>query len=201
MCAAKKNSDYARVMDLQKGSRTAFREIFNSYQAKLLDYAISIVKTERIGKDIVQETFIRLWTNRRKLDPNQSLSGYLHTIARNLALNHLKRAANDKEIKKKIWQNIQESQNRTQTSENIIAQESDYLIQEAIERMPPKRKLIFQLSRQKGMTHQEIGLELGISKNTVKNQMVSALKDIRYYLKVHTDIAFGWVMLVIILSM
>jgi RNA polymerase sigma-70 factor (family 1) len=194
-----KDKDHQLVLDLQQGSRTAFRQIFNDYQARLLYYTIAIVKTEGTGKDIVQETFIRLWENRHQLDAGQSLSGYLHTIARNLALNHLKRAAYDKTVKEKIWQEIEETQMRITTSENLYAEESRRLVEEAVNRLPPRRKLIFELSRQNGMTHKEIGVKLDISKNTVKNQIVSAVKEIRVYLNKHSDIALGWMILVILL--
>lgn len=192
-------SDSKLVLELKQGSHAAFRQIFDRYQAKLLYYTTAVVKTESTGKDIVQETFIRLWTNRKKLDPDQSLSGYLHTIARNLALNHLKRAAYDHELRQDIWTTIENSQQLILDEEKMFAVECSRLIQEAIERLPPQRKLVFQLSRQKGMTHEDIGVKLGISKNTVKNQLVFALKEIRTYLKLHTDIALGWAILVLLL--
>jgi RNA polymerase sigma-70 factor (ECF subfamily) len=183
------HSEKILVLDLQQGSGVAFRKIFDCYQSRLISYTMAIVKTESTGKDIVQETFIRLWTHRKQLDPEQSLSGYLHTIARNLALNHLKRAAYDRELKQQVWKMIEKSQQRNSTEDMLFARECERLVSEAIDYLPPQRKLIFQLSRQKGMTHQEIGLKLGISKNTVKNQMVSALKEIRSYLNLHSDIA------------
>ena len=186
-------------MGLQQGSRSAFRQIFNIYNDKLLYYTIAIVNIEGVGKDIVQETFIRLWTNRNQLDAEQSLSGYLHTIARNLALNHLKRAAYDQRVKEMIWQEIEDTQMRITTSEHLYAEESSRLVKEAVNRLPPRRKLIFELSRQNGMTHKEIGVKLEISKNTVKNQIVSALKEIRVYLNKHSDVALGWGNLVILL--
>ncbi|MCC5905834.1 MAG: RNA polymerase sigma-70 factor [Balneolaceae bacterium] len=180
------------TVDLRKGCPNAFRKIFEKYHQKLVLYSLAIVKQDHVAKDIVQDTFIRLWTNRGKIDPDQSLSGYLHTITRNLALNHLKRAGYDHELKNRIWKTIQESQHRVSTEESLIAMESSLLIQEAIDRLPPQRQRIYLLSREKGMSHQEIGLKLGISKNTVKNQIVTALKELRSHLEKYTDIALIW---------
>lgn len=185
-------SDRELVMKLQNGSQTAFEGIFNRYREKLLFYSLAIVKTDGAGKDIVQETFIRLWTNRQKLDSGKSLSGYLHTIARNLALNHIKRAGYDRELKEQIWRSIEDAQQWIAAEEDLFARESTRLVQEAVDKLPPQRRLIFQLSREKRMTHKEIAIRLGISKNTVKNQMVSALKEIRAYLKRYTDVALCW---------
>jgi RNA polymerase sigma-70 factor (family 1) len=192
-------TDYELAIELRQGSSIAFQQILDRYKDRLLYYIITIVKSGSVGEDIVQETFIRLWTNRKKFDPDKSLSGYLHTIARNLSLNHLKRAAYDQELKQQIWENIEEIQERSTTHENVYAMESKRLVQQAVDRLSPKRKRVFQLSRDQGMTHQEISIELGVSKNTVKNQIVSALKEIRIYLNKHSDIALGWGILLILL--
>ncbi len=180
------------ITRLRTGSSYAFRQIFDRYHEKLFFYSVKIVKQEGTAKDIVQETFIRLWTNRGKIDPDQSLSGYLHTIARNLAFNHLKRAGYDHELKERIWRAIEQNQQRIEAEEDLIARESRKLVQQAIDQLPPQRQRIYLLSREKGMSHQEIGLKLGISKNTVKNQIVSALKEVKAHLRKHADIALAW---------
>lgn len=185
-------SDCELMKRLQKGDRTAFKQLFNRYQEKLLFYTIAIVKSKGMAKDIVQETFIKLWTNRHKLDPDQSLSGFLHTITRNMALNHLKRAGYDQKLRERIWEEIQEIQQRVETEEVLFGRESSKLVQEAIRQLPPRRKQIFKLSREKGLTHREIASQLDISPNTVKNQIVSALKEVQTYLQRHTDIALCW---------
>jgi RNA polymerase sigma-70 factor (family 1) len=194
-----KYTDLELAIELQQGSSVAFKQILDRYKDKLFYYILAIVKCESVGEDIVQETFIRLWINREKFDPDKSLSGYLHIIARNLSLNHLKRAAYDQELKQHIWQKIEVFQERSTTHENIYAMESKRLVEQAVERLSPNRKRVFQLSRDHGMTHQEISIKLGVSKNTVKNQIVSALKEIRTYLNKHSDIALGWGILVILL--
>jgi RNA polymerase sigma-70 factor (family 1) len=192
-------TDRELAIELRQGSSVAFQHILDRYNDKLYYYIYSIVKSESVGEDIVQETFIRLWTNRENFDPEKSLSGYLHIIARNLSLNHLKRAAYDHEIREYIWHNIEEIQNRSTTHENIFALESKRLVQQAVERLSPKRKLIFQLSRDHGMSHQEISIALGVSKNTVKNQMVTALKEIRTFINRHSDISIGWMIIAILM--
>ena len=72
--------------------------------------------------------------------------------------------------------------------------EGDYSIREAdckklkkqaIKQLPPKRKRIFKMSRKEGKTYEEISQELGISVNTVKNQMSKALESMRVFFQVH----------------
>lgn len=191
MSANSKSSDFELITNLKKGDGAAFREIFNRYHQKLSFYTISIVKSKSVGKDIVQETFLKLWEKRAELQPDQSLSSYIHIIARNMAFNHLKRAGYDERLREKIWESIRETQQRVSFEEELHAHENGQWVRKAIDQLPPRRKLIFKLSREKGMTHKEIARKLGISKNTVKNQMVSAQKEIREFLKRHTDIALS----------
>lgn len=185
-------SDSELMKRLRKGDRTAFKQIFNRYEKKLLFYTMAIVKSKGQAKDIVQETLIKLWMNRQKLDSNQSLSGYLHTIARNMSLNHLKRAGYDEKLRETMWEKIQEIQQRVKVEEDLFGRESSLLVQEAIQQLSPRRKQVFKLSREEGLTHQEIASQLDISPNTVKNQIVSAMKEIRAYLQRHSDIALLW---------
>lgn len=71
--------------------------------------------------------------------------------------------------------------------------EADYnaIKNKAIEELPPRRKIIFEMSRNKGMSYKEIGKELNISLSTVKGQMNKALSGIRDYLQTHSDVALG----------
>jgi RNA polymerase sigma-70 factor (ECF subfamily) len=64
------------------------------------------------------------------------------------------------------------------------------LLKMAIDQLPPRRKTIFDLSRQKGISHDEIAHEMGISKNTVKSQLVKATKFIKVYLMKNGEVAF-----------
>lgn len=198
MSYSSENIDSELILSLKEGSRDAFRQIFDYYQGKLFFYTKAIVKSNSVAKDIAQETLIQLWVTRANLDPHLSLSGYIHTIARNLALNHLKRAGYDDDLRNKIWATIQEKQTATLQEDQIFEMENYKFVKMAIDQLPPKRRQIFKLSHEEGFTHKEIAEYLNISPNTVKNQMVSALKDIRSYLKGHTDIALSWFILALL---
>ncbi|MEX1212164.1 MAG: RNA polymerase sigma-70 factor [Balneolaceae bacterium] len=184
-------SDQDLVIGLKRGSRQSFKLLFDRYQVKLTFYCLALVKSESVAKDIVQETFIRLWTHRESLDPDRSLSGFIHTIARNFSLNHLKRAGYDHELRGRIWEEIQDSQQRIRQEEDLFAEESNRLLQEAVDALSPRKRLIFKLSRMEGYTHEVIALRLNISKNTVKNHIVQASKDVRDYLIRHSDLVIS----------
>lgn len=83
--------------------------------------------------------------------------------------------------------------------DQLIEKEMIRLHQQAIDRLSPQKKIVFQLSREEEMSYEEIADKLGISKNTVRNQMSDALKSIREYLTNHPDI--GCIILATILSL
>jgi RNA polymerase sigma-70 factor (ECF subfamily) len=81
------------------------------------------------------------------------------------------------------------------TVDNMAAKEIQLLIKEAVDHLPPKRQLIYKLSREQGLSHKEIADKLAISQHTVKNQLVVAIKSIQEYIrKTH-----GWLLPIIIL--
>ena len=75
------------------------------------------------------------------------------------------------------------------TVDILIEKELTRLHQQAIERLSPQRKIVFRLSREEELSYEEIAEKLGISKNTVRNQMSDSLKSIREYIAGHPDIA------------
>src|SRR5690625_7777463 len=137
-------------------SRDAFRQIFDRYQNKLLLYTMTIVKSEGVAKDLVQEAFVRLWMNRETIDRDGSLGGYLYTIARNLSLNYLKHVTHDRNLKNRLWQMMQGTEDRFDLDEESDDDKRERLIQHTIRQMPHHRQLILRISREVGYTQIEI---------------------------------------------
>ena len=81
------------------------------------------------------------------------------------------------------------------TEEQLNFRELLEISEEAIDALPPKRKQIFRMSREQGMTYQEIARNLGISRKTVENQMVETLKTLRNHLQQYAQISFPLMLL------
>ena len=133
------------------------------------------------AEEVVQDVFCKIWQNRHKLDEKYSLNGYIFRITKNLVLNKLRKRVNEPASyvsisKCNIYQN--------KTENDILLHEMERLLEEAIEALPPKRQLIFKLSRQKGLSNQEIADHLDISINTVEGQMRKAIKYLRSYIEI-----------------
>ena len=186
MLEAKNHSDKLLVSELKNGNEKAFRQLFDLYHLDIYGYSISLLKSKEAAEENVQDVFMKVWQHRENLNPEQSFKAYIFTIARNQAFNSLNKAANDALLKEAIFYESQKSHDYGDYS--IREADCKKLRKEAMEQLPPKRKKIFKMSRKKGMSYEEISQELGISINTVRNQMSKALESMRVFFRVHDEI-------------
>ncbi|HEY6083231.1 MAG TPA: RNA polymerase sigma-70 factor [Chitinophagaceae bacterium] len=161
-------------------SVSAFRALFDSYKTRLYAAALKITKSDYAAEEIVQEVFATLWEGRSNLAVVDNPSAYIFTIAYHKAFRYLKKAAADKALFKSLIHTMEEVHNDTE--EWLQAKESQEIINQMVEGMPPQRQLIFRLSREKKLSHKEIASQLNISPLTVKKQLVLALRNIRVVL-------------------
>jgi len=175
-------ADWHLIKQLVDGDRSAFTRIYNLHCAKVYKLAFRFVKNKEQSEEIVQETFIKLWLNRSKLDPEGNLWLYVYVIAKRTSLNALREICKSKELTENLLTNIDNVCNVTE--EYINGSDLERFTEKIISRLPPQQKLIFRLSRVDGLSHKEIAEQLNISPNTVKNHMVEALKTVRSHLRV-----------------
>ena len=171
---------------LKKGDSKAFEELFFKYKNKLFSFCFRFTKCEEQAEEIVNDVLLKIWTDKHKIDPSLSFSSFLYKISSNLCINYLKKVASDSNLKRKVYQYLNFSHNDTE--ESVIYSDLQTQTQMIIDRLPPQRKLIYQLSREQYLSHDEIARKLGISKNTVKNQMIMALKQIKYFLHANAEL-------------
>jgi len=161
----------------------SFKRLFDSYKNRLYGYVLAIAHSPYAAEEITQEIFIKLWLCRDILYQVDNLDGYIFTIARNKTLNHLRKAAYDERLLRDLQALAVPENNNVE--ERAMAGEYDRLISDALILLSPQRRLVYQLSRDKGLNHEEIAHHLHLSRNTVKNHMVEALRFIRHYLGLH----------------
>jgi RNA polymerase sigma-70 factor (family 1) len=164
---------------LRDGDALAFAEIYNQYRSKIYLYACHLCKSTDLAEEIVQEVFIRIWQKREQINTGLNFGAYIKKITLNHVLNHLKKVAREKALQEELFTYITIIKNSTE--DNLLEKELLKTYHEAIEQLPTQKKLIYQMSRDQDMSHDEIAQELAISKNTVKNHMVEATKFIRNY--------------------
>lgn len=163
-----------------ESDESAFALIFHQYKSALFDYGMKITKSHTAAEELVQECFVKLWLGRQNLPAIDNPVGYLHMMARNAGIDYLRRLSLDASLQKKVWAGISESDNPT--LQKVQVSETQRLIDEAVAQLPPQQREVFLLSRYEGLNYEQIGEQLGIAGNTVKNHLVKALKFIREYL-------------------
>lgn len=162
-------------------SDESFKCLFDNYKNRLYGYVLALTHSHYTAEEITQEIFIKLWLCRDILYQVENLDGYIFTIARNKTLNHLRKAAYDVRLLKELQERALSADVSNNVEERALVNEYDRLLQDALAHLSPQRRLVYLLSRQRGLNHAEIANQLQLSRNTVKNHMVEALRFIRHY--------------------
>lgn len=169
-------------------SDESFKRLFDNYKNRLYGYVLAITHSPYTAEEITQEIFIKLWLCRDVLHTVENLDGYIFTIARNKTLNHLRKAAYDVRLLKELQEQASSAQFHNNVEERALVSEYDRMLRDALSLLSPQRRLVYLLSRQRGLNHEEIAHQLQLSRNTVKNHMVEALRFIRHYFVEHGSV-------------
>ncbi len=170
------DDDKALVTGLRKDAVPAFQRLYEKYSHRLYAFAMGYLNDSAEAEEIVQEVFLKIWSNRETLDPGRSFNAFLFTMAKNAILNII-RKSNHRQTFLNYMQLC--PQKDFLLEEELNYKELESLYQKAIEKLSPKRRQVFRLSREQHLSNIEIADHLGVSVKTVENHMTAALSDIR----------------------
>ena len=173
--------DEELISRLQLGDESAFRIVFDLYSSKLYSFSFRLLKDKEQSQEVVQEVFLNLWLSRAKLDSQYPLAPYLYTITRRLTLNALRNIANSQSAMHTLWLNTRKVSNETE--EVVLRDDLQRFTEGVLTRLPKQQQQVFRMSRQRDLSYDEIAEELHISRNTVKNHLVAALKTLKVQLQ------------------
>lgn len=159
---------------LKLDDERAFDALFRHYSALVFRFAYSYLKSRVEAEEIVQDCFLKIWEKRQQLRDDVPLKGYLFTTAHHAVLNQLRRSQHHLRFQTHL----------ATLSPGVATNDAEYseveaLYQAALEKLPPKRRQIFIMSRQQGLTYPEIAQQLNLSVKTVETQIMQALKFLR----------------------
>ena len=161
---------------MAEGDEKAFYHLYESFRPQLRSFAIELTGSESEADDVLQETFIKIWLNRGKLPELDNPRAWVYTINARVCLNWLRRRVlAEKKMGELPIPDIEELTPFDAAHLNQLQQH----INQVVAHMPLQRRKIFSMSRYEGKKTEEIADLLGISGGTVRNIIVSALKDIR----------------------
>ncbi len=169
------NIDENTIKALSEGNHKAFETIFTAYFNKIKNFINGYVKSNIDAEELAEDIFVNLWINHKSINPDKSFSAYLHAIAYNTSLNFLKH----KFVQESHKNHISHSERSFTSEDELIAKETQLLIEMTVEQMPEQRKQIYKLSRNEGLKNDEIATQLNTTKRNVESQLSLALKDLR----------------------
>ena len=159
--------------------RKEFDRLFTKYFVKLAKYAYKYVKNVAVAQDLTQSVFLKIWELNGSWNPKGTIRAYLYVAVKNKCLNHIKhnKVVDKRRKEKKLEEPKYQSSNQWEDERRVKVLEDD--IQKAIKKMPDKRREIFELSRDEGLTYKEIAQIKGVTKKTVENHIGRALKSLK----------------------
>lgn len=167
---------------IKTGDEVAFTILFERYRSRLYYYLLRHTKSKEIAEEIVIDIFMKLWKGRELAEEIKQASAFFHKVGYYKAMDFLRTTARRKQLKQ-VYIDRASIEHEKMPDELLIDEEAKTLILNAISQLPPQRKLIYQLSRQEGLSHDQIADALNLSRSTVNNSIVSATRSITDYLK------------------
>lgn len=166
----------------QNSDQQAFKELYLAYFDRLYKFAFSILHSAEFAEEAVNDVFLNIWQKRSTLKNIASLSSYLFISTKNTSFNYLSKFRKER---------------NTSLDDVLVRFEADELtpetafftaeirseIEQAINQLPPKTKLVFQMAKVEGMKYKEIADILNISVNTIDNHIATAVKKLSFILK------------------
>lgn len=166
-----------QVKRLISGDKIVVNELYKKYSTRLYHFAYNYLKSEADALDVVQEVFINLWDNRKKLHKNSNLDAYLFTITKNTVISVFRKKLSEKEyiesLKNKVVVNGIDTE--TQVNYELLTQKLNQLI----DQLPPQRKRVYILSKKQGLSNKRVANELKISVKTVEDHISKAKKFLK----------------------
>jgi RNA polymerase sigma-70 factor, ECF subfamily len=167
---------------MRKGDMVAFYQLYERYSRRLYGFVLRYMKSETYAEEIVQEVFIKIWESRNKIDVYSSFESFLFTVAYNAIISQFRKRTKEKKYLEHL-KSLQQVETAPNLTDEIYFNELSEKVQALMNELTPRQREIFQLSREEGLTHEEIAKKLDISVNTVKKHITNTLA----FLKSHID--------------
>ncbi|MFD2556794.1 RNA polymerase sigma factor [Sphingobacterium tabacisoli] len=168
--------DNELLSGLKRSERSAFNSIYEKYSSVLYKTSFKRIPDSDLCNDIIHDIFLALWENREKSNII-NLKAYLFQSLRYLIIDHIQRKGKTEKLFQNYLYFLQKDY--IGTDHTIRSTLLEQLIDEEVKRLPEKMRMVYLMSRQQHLSHEEIAGKLGISKDTVRAHIKQALRRLR----------------------
>lgn len=163
------------------GDQKAYRKVFHYFFPIILRYTHAKCKSWEDAEEITQEAFTQLYLNREKVHTEDDLYPYLFVITKRLCLSYFRQQIS---ISRKLQAAQQEwTAISYATEEYMDFGELSRILEHIIATLPPQQQEVYRLSKLEDKPQQEIAMQMSISRNTVRNHLSLATKEVRLRLQ------------------
>ena len=169
------HDERACIEAVRRGSEEALETLFRTYYGELLAFVEAQVRDRPTAEEVVDEIFLDIWQHGSSWTLDGPLRPYLYGAARKKCLMHFR----GRRRRYRVEGEPGEPAGGEGPGTDLRLQELNRAVEEAVDALPERRRLIFMLSRNQGLSYAEIAAVLDLSTNTVRNQMSRALHSLR----------------------
>lgn len=178
------DTDAVLLSKIAKGDENAFTQLFERYRDKLFYYLLRHTKSPEIAEEIVTDIFMKLWLGKHLAEQIKDIGAFLHKVGYYKVMDFLRTTARHSRLRQVYRDHLNQVEDPAATAP-FFDEELKKLLYEAINQLPPQRKRIYQLSKQEGLSHEQIAALLHLSPSTVNNTIMAATRSITRYVKTY----------------
>ncbi len=195
-------SDQTLIRKIVKHDAAAFETLFARHSASVRQHVLSIVRTESVAEDLVQEVFLRVWTRAEQWNDQGEFKGWLFRIATNIALNHLRTVRRRRQEPLDTPPDEFDDEDERPPDPDWMVDTSSHgpevmveraeqsrLLWQLVDGLSQEKREVLHLIYQKEMALREAAMELGIPEGTVKSRLHYS---IRHLAREWKEIASDW---------
>ncbi len=170
-------NDRELLSRLKEGDERAFEEIYRQYAYQLTEFASSKLTSMAEAQDVIHDLFVHIWAERATLQVNECLKSFLFAAVRYRIIDYIR-----KNMTRSKYAAMVQTLMPTPVYElekHLEAKELGEILEKAVNGLSPRVQEVYRLSRHEDLSIAEIATQLHLSDQTVKNQLVTAIKHLR----------------------
>ncbi|MDO8952267.1 MAG: RNA polymerase sigma-70 factor [Draconibacterium sp.] len=170
-------SDSELARKINAGEKNAYQELFERYAPRIYQFSLLYLKNQADAEELVQDVFLKIWEKRETLDQSKNIKAFIFKIAVNTIYDFIRRKNIENAFNDFARANFETGSNNTWHT--VIYDEMQENLQKLVAQLPGQQQKIFQLSKEEGLTSEEIAVKLNLSKRTVDNHLYRAVSFLK----------------------